>query len=218
MARSLFEFVERAMQGYGTLSCAEQSVGEIEELGRNPIHVLAWKASGKGWKPWNGKGAGKGKKSGQEKGKTQPQTSKGKIKGKISGKGKYAKSRPSHETGKDKGNSKKGFTSGESSDDWKSARRDSTSHTNARDTYVVSSTLWLQLECPVCTDVTNGIALKRQFIFDFPRRGRCASWIHVKLPVYLVLCLGGRNARCQTPFQRQRTTRSESSYPSQSRH
>ena len=51
-------------------SCADQSVGEIEELGPNPFHVLAWKASSKGSKPWNGKGAGKGKKSGQEKGKT----------------------------------------------------------------------------------------------------------------------------------------------------
>ena len=156
----------------------------LVRFGRTPFHVLVWKASGKGSKSWNGKGTGKGKKSGQEKGKTQPQTSKGKIKGKNSGKGKHARSRPSQETGKDKGNSKKGFTSGESSDDWKSARWDSTSHTNARDTYVVSSTLWLQLECPVCTDVTNGIALKRQSILGFPRRGRCASWIHVKFRVY----------------------------------
>ena len=29
-------------------------------------------------------------------------------------------------------------------------------------------------ECPVRTDVTNGIALKRQFILGFPRRDRCA--------------------------------------------
>ena len=162
--------------------------------------------------------AGKGKKSGQEKSKTQPQTSKGKIKGKSSGKGQACEehTKPSQETGKGKGNSKRGFTGGESSEDWTSARWDS--HTNARDTYVVSSTLRLELECPVCTDVTNGIALKKQLIFGFPRRGRCAIWIHVKLPVYLVLRLGGSNAQCQTPFQRQRTSRSEPSYPSQSRH
>ena len=112
--------------------------------------------------------AGKGKKSGQEKSKTQPQTSKGKIKGKSSGKGQACEehTKPSQETGKGKGNSKRGFTGGESSEDWTSARWDS--HTNARDTYVVSSTLRLELECPVCTDVTNGIALKKQLIFWLP--------------------------------------------------
>ena len=109
------------------------------------------------------KHAGRGKKSGQEKGKTQPQTSKGKIKGKSSGKGQACEktTKPSQETGKDKGNSKKGFTGGESSEDWKIARWDSPSHTSAWDTYVVSR---LELECPVCTDVTDGIALKKQLI------------------------------------------------------
>ena len=55
-------------------------------------------------------------------------------------------------------------------------------------THVVSNIWWVQLECPVCTAVTDGIALRKQFIL--------ASHVEVGLQVEFMSCTVYTVARC----------------------